>query len=305
MNLGQKHQILKKYQDIELFLKYLKITRNYTENTITSYEQELVKYFNYLEENQIKKEQITKEEIRKYLKKLDQNKQGKSTISHNISVIRAFYNFLLREGKITKNIWSLIKNPKLPKKIPNFLTTMEIEKLFSYQENQTPYDIRNRLIIELLFATGLRVSELVNIKLQDIDLANRSIRTLGKGKKERIVYYGEYAEEVLKKYLNESRTKLLSQKKSDYLFVGKNSIKLTRERISEILDEIVKKVGLQHHISPHVLRHTFATQLLNNGADLRSVQELLGHENLSTTQIYTHITSDQLRKAYLDNMPRK
>ena len=131
------------------------------------------------------------------------------------------------------------------------------------------------------------------------------IRNLGKGKKERIVYYGEYAQELLDKYLNTSRPLLLNQKQSEYLFVGKNTTQLTRTRISEILEEIVKKVGLKHHISPHVLRHTFATQLLNNGADIRSVQELLGHENLSTTQIYTHITNDQLRKSYRDNMPRK
>ena len=193
----------------------------------------------------------------------------------------------------------------MPKKIPNFLTTLEIDRLFSYQEKQTPYQLRNRLILELLFATGLRVSELVNIKLLDIDLTNKSIRTLGKGKKERIVYFGEYAEEMLNVYLNQARSFFLNGKKSEFLLVGKNTTQLTRTRINEILDELVKKAGLHHHISPHVLRHTFATQLLNNGADLRSVQELLGHENLSTTQIYTHVTNDQLRKAYLDNMPRK
>ena len=141
----------------------------------------------------------------------------------------------------------------------------------------------------MLFATGFRVSELIHIKLKDINLSEKSIRTLGKGKKERIVYYGEYAEEILNKFLSEARDILLNGKTSEYLFVGKNSIKLTRNRINEILDKEIQKIGLKHHISPHVLRHTFATQLLNNGADIRSVQELLGHENLSTTQIESGI----------------
>lgn len=308
MNL-QKSKETKKtlanQKEITKFLQYLKITRNYTENTVSSYAQELIKYFTYIEEKKINAYQITKEEIRRYLKMLDDKKQKKATISHNISVVRAYYNYLLREEKISQNIWRQIKNPKLSKKLPNFLTTMEIETLFSNQDLKSPYDIRNRFIIELLFATGLRVSELINIKLKDIDRVEKTIRTLGKGKKERIVYYGEYAQELLDKYLNTSRPLLLNQKQSEYLFVGKNTTQLTRTRISEILEEIVKKVGLKHHISPHVLRHTFATQLLNNGADIRSVQELLGHENLSTTQIYTHITNDQLRKSYRDNMPRK
>lgn len=298
-------QYFKKNSLIFQFLNHLKNTRNFTVNTIESYQHELTKYVMYLKKNNIIETKITKDEIRNYLKTLDEQKQKKSTISHNISVIRSYYNFLVLEEKISTNIWKQIKNPKLPKKLPNFLTTMEIEKLFQKQEYNTPYEIRNRLILELLFATGLRVSELINIKLSDIQKQERSIRTLGKGKKERIVYYGEYAEEILLKYLEEARPLLLENKRSIYLFVGKNSTQLTRARISEILDSEVKKIGLQHHISPHVLRHTFATQLLNNGADIRSVQELLGHENLSTTQIYTHITNDQLRKAYLDNMPRK
>jgi integrase/recombinase XerC len=304
-NYQVKQKRMKNNPEIELFLKHLKITRNYTDNTIESYRHELLKYYIYLEQNGIKKENITKKEIREYLKLLDEKVQKKSTISHNISAIRSYYNYLMKEEKIKRNIWRQIKNPKLPKKIPNFLTTMEIDRLFSYQEKQTPYQLRNRLILELLFATGLRVSELVNIKLLDIDLTNKSIRTLGKGKKERIVYFGEYAEEMLNVYLNQARSFFLNGKKSEFLLVGKNTTQLTRTRINEILDELVKKAGLHHHISPHVLRHTFATQLLNNGADLRSVQELLGHENLSTTQIYTHVTNDQLRKAYLDNMPRK
>lgn len=296
---------MEKNSSVNAFLRHIKVTKNYTDNTIDSYQRELIKYFSYLKKQNIKETTITKEEIRTYLKNLDEQHQKNTTISHNITVIRTYYNFLVIGEKVKSNIWRQIKNPKIAKKLPNFLTTMEIEKLFQEQEYKTPYEIRDRLIIELLFATGLRVSELINIKLKDISFSEKTIRTLGKGKKERIVYYGDYAKEFLEKYLNEARKELLGTNQSEYLFVGKNSTQLTRTRISEILDALVKKIGLQHHISPHVLRHTFATQLLNNGADIRSVQELLGHEKLSTTQIYTHITSDQLRKSYLDNMPRK
>lgn len=290
---------------ISQFLDFLKYERNYSENTIKNYRQELLKYFDYLKKKQIHYKTITKEEIRTYLKSLDDLKYKNTTISKNVSVIRSFYHFLQKKRELKTNIWDSIKNPKVKRQIPNFLTTLEIEKIFQNKELQTPYEIRNRLIFELLFASGLRVSELINIKLKDITEEERTIKTLGKGQKERIVYYGEYAEEILNLYLKKARNEFLQKNKSDYLLVGKNTIKLTRNRINEIIEEEMKKIGLQHRISPHVLRHTFATQLLNNGADIRSVQELLGHQNLSTTQIYTHITNEELRKSYRDNMPRK
>lgn len=292
-------------KQINQYLDYLIYERNYSENTIINYRQELQKYQNYLDEKKKNYQKITKEEIREYLKYLDELKYKNSSISKNVSAIRSFYNYLVLKKILKNNIWTSIKNPKVKRKIPNFLTTIELEKIFQKKEFQTSYEIRNSLILELLFATGLRVSELINIKLQNINDQERSIKTLGKGSKERIVYYGECAEEILNLYFQKARKDLLKGKKSDYLFVGRNSLKLTRTRINEILEEEINKVGLKHHISPHVLRHTFATVLLNNGADIRSVQELLGHENLSTTQIYTHITSEQLRKSYRDNMPRK
>lgn len=292
-------------QEIQKFIDHLKYERKYAENTLINYQKELEKYEGFLLSSRIDYRCITKEEIRIYLKELKEKKYKNSTTSRSVSAIRSFYNYLMQEKIIEQNVWKQIKNPKVKRKLPNFLTTLELEKLFEAKDYQTPYEIRNRLILELLFATGLRVSELINIKLKDISKTEKTIRTMGKGKKERIVFYGEYASEILERYFNEAREVLLNEKKSEYLIVGKNTSQLTRNRISEILEEEIKKVGLHHHISPHVLRHTFATQLLNNGADIRSVQELLGHENLSTTQIYTHITNEQLRKAYRDNMPRK
>lgn len=287
------------------FLDFLKYERNYSENTILSYQKELLKYNNYLKKNKINYKTISKAEIRSYLKYLDDLKYKNSTISKNVSSIRSFYHYLQIKKELKINVWDRISNPKVKRQIPNFLTTLELEKIFQRKELTNSYEIRNRLIIELLFASGLRVSELINLKVKDITKDEKSIRTIGKGAKERVVYYGEYAEEVLKRYLSHARNELLKTKKSDYLLVGRNTTKLTRNRINEILNEEMKKIELQHHISPHVLRHTFATQLLNNGADIRSVQELLGHQNLSTTQIYTHITSEELRKSYRDNMPRK
>lgn len=292
-------------EEIKKFIEYLKIERNYSENTCLNYFQELQKYVSYLNKKHISYQTINKEEIRKYLKELDNLHYQNSSISKNISAIRSFYNYLVQKQIINNNIWKQIQNPKIKKHLPNFLTTLELEKIFEIKEFKTPYDIRNRFILELLFATGLRVSELINIKIKEINFSEKSIRTLGKGKTERIVYYGEYAEELLKKYLENAREELLNKNTSEYLFVGKNSTKLTRNRIAEIINQEIDKSGIKHHISPHTLRHTFATQLLNSGADIRSVQELLGHKNLSTTQIYTHITNEQLRKTYLDNMPRK
>jgi len=292
-----------KYQ--QKFIEYLQYERNYSDHTIISYQKELEKFFEYLKSNHIPYEQITKKEIRTYLKHLDSLNYTNTTIAHHVSTIRTFYSYLVRKGYLKTNIWTQIENPKITRQIPNFLTTMELEQLFTPKDFTNSFEIRNRFILELLFATGLRVSELINIKEKDIDLSENCIRTLGKGRKERIVFFGDYAKDMLILYQTKSRSELLGNIKSEYLMVGKKRPKLTRQRISEILNEEVKKIGLQHHISPHVLRHTFATQLLNGGADIRSVQELLGHESLSTTQIYTHITNDQLRKSYLDNMPRK
>ena len=220
----------------EKFLEYLKYEKNYSENTIINYQKELKKYLSYLKEHKIDYKKIQKDKIRSYLKYLDDLKYKNTSISKNVSTIRSFYNFLVLKEYLDKNIWNQIENPKVTRKIPNFLTTMELVELFKEKEFKTPYEIRNRLILELLFATGFRVSELIHIKLKDINLSEKSIRTLGKGKKERIVYYGEYAEEILNKFLSEARDILLNGKTSEYLFVGKNSSKLTRNRINEIVE---------------------------------------------------------------------
>ncbi|MBQ4031209.1 MAG: tyrosine recombinase, partial [Bacilli bacterium] len=257
------------------------------------------------EENKIDYKEINKDEIRKYLKALDEENYSKSSVSQNLSALRNFYSYLVNNNIIQSNQFKLIRNPKKEKHLPNFLQPDELQSIFDSIELETPLGIRNRLIIELLYATGLRVSELVSLELNDINFSSHEIRVIGKGNKERIVFFGDYALKYLNMYLAKSRHILLNGKKEDILLLNKDGNPLTSRGIEVIIDKIVNEAALKHNISPHVIRHTFATDMLNNGADLKSVQELLGHSSLSTTQIYTHITNERLRSVYLKTFPRQ
>jgi len=290
---------------IDEFIKYLEKEKRYPSTTLNSYKRDLNNYYSYLTLKKINYKLINKDEIREYLKYLDNLKYSKSTISRMLSSLRHFYSYLEINNIVNNNNFKLIRNPKKEKKLPNFLQIDELNKIFDSLDTSTPLGIRNRLIIELLYATGVRVSELTEIKLNNIDISNKEIRIIGKGSKERIVFFGEYAEKYLKLYLNNSRNKLLKNKTSEYLFINNTGTKLTSRGVELIVNKIVEDISLKHHISPHTLRHTFATDMLNNGADLKSVQELLGHSSLSTTQIYTHITSERLRSVYLESFPRQ
>lgn len=287
------------------FIKYLNNEKRYPETTITSYERDLDNYYSYITLKKIDYKNITKDEIRNYLKYLDELKYSKNTISRILSTLRHFYTYLVINKITNTNQFKLIRNPKKDKKLPNFLQNDELQKMFDSINLETPLGIRNRLIIELLYASGLRVSELTELKINDIDISNQEIRVLGKGSKERIVYFGEYAKKYLKLYLEESRNILLNNKKSNYLLINNQGENLSSRGVELVIDNIVKETALKHNVSPHALRHTFATDLLNNGADLKSVQELLGHSSLSTTQIYTHITNERLRSVYLKTFPRQ
>lgn len=288
------------------FQEYLANERRYPETTINSYDNDLSnKYVTFLKKHpEINYKKITKEEIRILLKEETEANSSKSSISRMLSALRHFYTYLEIHKIVSSNPFKTIKNPKKDKKLPNFLQYNELTDIIKSIPLDTPLNIRNRLIIELLYATGLRVSELVNLKIQDINKSNREIRVLGKGSKERITYYGEYAADMLNIYLTKARPELLEDKKNDYLILNKLGNKITSRSIENIINKTIEDLAIKHHISPHVLRHTFATDLLNNGADLKSVQELLGHSSLSTTQIYTHITNDRLRQEYLHAFPR-
>lgn len=287
------------------FIKYLTNEKRYPETTISSYERDLDNYYGYIELKKIDYKNITKDEIRDYLKYLDDLNYSKNTVSRILSTLRHFYTYLVTNKEVKINQFKLIRNPKKEKKLPNFLQGDELQKIFDTINIETPLGMRNRLIVELLYASGLRVSELTELKMNDIDISNKEIRVTGKGDKERIVYFGDYAKKYLELYLKEGRKELLNNKKSDYLLINNLGDNLSTRGVQMVIDDIVKQASLKHNISPHALRHTFATDLLNNGADLKSVQELLGHSSLSTTQIYTHITNERLRSVYLQTFPRQ
>ncbi len=288
---------------IKEYLDYLKYIRGYQENTINSYLIELTKYSSYLKEKKINYLIITKDEIYAYLKYLDDLGYKNSSVARHLSALRGFYDYLKREGLINTNIYKLIKNPKLEKKLPNVLNDEEIDKIFAFPKDEKPKNILTRVLFEVIYATGIRISEFINIKESDIDFTEGSIRILGKGKKERIVYFGEYASLALKDYLV-VREKI-KKEDTDYLFLNVSGYRLKRRSAEQIVYDWINNVSINHHISPHTLRHTFATSLLTHGADIRTVQELLGHEKLGTTQIYTHLTSEYLKEEYFKKMKRQ
>ncbi len=287
---------------IESFLNDLSVEKNYSEATIKTYRNELYKYQEYIEWKKIDYRLVNKEVVRDYLKYLDKLNYKNRSISTNISAIRSFYGYLVIHQVLSKNIFNGIRNPKLEKTLPNFLSEIDVSKILEFSSlpnyKKSIYTTRDELILNLLYDTGCRCQELVSICLKDIDFKEKSIKVLGKGSKERIVFYGENTEDVLNCYLKDRAT-LLGEKNSKYLLVTKESGWMTSRRVAQIIDEIVLLVAVRHHVTPHTLRHTFATHLLNNGADLRSVQTLLGHSSLGTTQIYTHVSNERLRNAYL------
>ena len=290
-------------KDIEKFIRYLKEQKNYSKYTISTYEEDLIFLSKYLEKEGVSYLDIDYSTIRLYFNYLDSFNYSKNTIAKKITSARSFYKYLARNNKIKTNPFSLCSLPKKDNLLPKFLYYNELEEMFSSCDTSN-LGIRNRCILELLYATGMRVGELVNIKLNDIDLKEKYIKILGKGNKERIVYFGDYAKEYLEKYIYEVRDNLLKNKKSDYLFINNSGTNLSSRGVELIVKNIIKETSIKSNITPHVLRHTFATHLLNEGCDILSVQELLGHESLRATQIYTHITNEGLRNIYNISHPR-
>ena len=286
---------------LEEYLKYLKYERNYSEETINSYEEDLVEFFDFLDREDLNLLTVKYEDVRFFLMGLDEKKNKSTTISRKLSSLRGFYKFLINREYTNNNPFILIKTPRKEKKLPRFFYYNELEEMFDSIELETPLGQRNRLILEVLYASGVRVSELVNIKVKDIN--GEEIKVLGKGNKERITRIGDYAREILDLYLSDGY-KELNKKNSDYLFLNNNGNKLTTRGIRFILDEVIKNTNVKKKISPHMLRHSFATHLLNEGCDILSVQELLGHESLTATAIYTHVTTDRLKDVYFKTHPR-
>lgn len=284
---------------IDEFIEYLQVIKKHSENTINGYRIDLL---DFLECNNDLLS-ITKDSVSNYLKELYDKNMSKSTISRKLSSLRSFYNYLYKKDLINKNYFCNIKNPKKDNGLPKLVKEVDIDKMFLIPDTRTPQGQRNLLIIRMLYSTGVRVSELVNITLSAININERTIRILGKGSKERIVVFGNNTQELLDLYLNNGRHKL-SRKDNEYLFLNKDGERLSDRYVRNIIDDIIIKASMQIHVSPHMLRHTFATGMLNNGADLVSVKELLGHESLNTTSIYTHVSDDKIREIYNKAHPR-
>lgn len=289
---------------IEKFLEYIRIERNYSDYTETNYLLDLETFQNYLAEHHINFKHITYDNISRYMQYLSHDKKEKSTsINRHLSALRSFYNYLLREEIVKDNPFNLIKGPKKEMRLPNYMKYNEFEEMIDACGDDD-LGIRNRAILELLLASGARIGEIINIKVSDIDFSNQEIKVLGKGNKERICFFNEHCSEALRNYLSASRPNLLKGKSSEYLFINHIGGHLTDRGIRDIIDNIIKKCSLKIKVTPHTFRHTFATMLLNEGCDLKSVQELLGHVNLSTTSIYTHLTNDRIKSVYLHTHPR-
>lgn len=278
-------------KDVLSFLEYLKYERRLSVNTIDSYGENLLLVSKYLNKDLIN---ATRDDIKNFFDNFDGDVKTKA---HYLTVLNSFYKYLLFMGKCSINPCDGIKHPKLSKKLPEYLTREEINKLFDIRLTK-PIDYRNKAMLEVLYATGTRISELINLELNQIDFDECIIRVTGKGKKDRIIPIGDTAMDALKNYILNYRIFLVKTNDNNYVFLNKNGSKISRQGFFKILKGLAFDAGIKKDISPHTIRHSFATNLLNNGADLRIIQELLGHENLQTTEIYSHLTNKKIEDDY-------
>ena len=278
-------------KDVLSFLEYLKYERRLSVNTIDSYGENLLLVSKYLNKDLIN---VTRDDIKNFFDNFDGEVKTKA---HYLTVLNSFYKYLLFMGKCSINPCDGIKHPKLSKKLPEYLTSEEINKLFDIRLTK-PIDYRNKAMLEVLYATGTRISELINLELNQIDFDECIIRVTGKGKKDRIIPIGDTAMDALKNYILNYRIFLVKTNDNNYVFLNKNGSKISRQGFFKILKGLAFDAGIKKDISPHTIRHSFATNLLNNGADLRIIQELLGHENLQTTEIYSHLTNKKIEDDY-------
>ena len=284
-------------ENLENYRNYLKYERAYSDNTVGAYMNDLNKYEEFLKKDILKSDTEDLEKYLKYIKNLES-----TTVAHKITSIKSYFNYNIKRGIVSVNPADKVSRPKLTKHLPEYLTEEEVGKLLDV-EVKSPYDYRNKTILELLYSSGIRISELVNIKTPNYDSEECLIRIMGKGSKERIVPLGDYAVNIMNDYMNNYRP-LINKKHTDYVFVNNRGDKISRQFIFKVIKKEALKKGIKKDISPHTLRHTFATHLLKNGADLRIIQELLGHENISTTQIYTHVTNNKLKSDYETYFPK-
>lgn len=285
---------------IDKFINYLNIEKNASEHTILNYSIDLRDFAAFLGEAGV--DSVNYLFLRKYLAHMKEKNYSKRTVARKLATLRSFFKFLYREGYIKTNPSSGIYTPKLDKKLPIFLDTNEVSRLIEAPDEKDLTGLRDRAVMETLYSTGMRVSELVHMSLNDVDFIGGVIKVFGKGKKERLAPIGDKALRSIRAYLGKRTAAKLNDKKA--VFLNKDGGRLTDRSVRRIIEKYIKRVSLREGISPHTLRHSFATHLLDRGADLRSVQELLGHMNLSTTQIYTHVTMQRLKEVYDKAHPR-
>lgn len=287
-------------QFVKEYLSYLLIDKKYSNDTIHSYQNDLEKFCIFFRNKSL--ENINKQDICNYLKFLENENLNSKSIAHNISVLRSFYKFLIISKKTENNPMVFIELPKLPKTLPNVLSIDEVDKLLNI-DVKDKYSARNKAMLELMYSSGLRISELINLKVVDVSLDEALVKIFGKGSKERLVPIGDCALNSIKKYIVIYRPELIKKQSSDYLFLSSRGSKMSRQAFFKIIKQIASENNIKTEISPHTLRHSFATHMLNYGADLRSIQELLGHSDISTTQIYTHISKSKINDDYQKSHP--
>lgn len=292
---------------IDKFINYLKIEKNASEHTIVNYSIDLRDFAAFAggagsSHGETSVESVNYLFLRKYLARMKEKSYSKRTVARKLAVLRSFFKFLYREGYIKTNPSSGIYTPKLDKKLPIFLDTNEVSRLIEAPDEKDLTGLRDRAVMETLYSTGMRVSELAHMSLNDVDFIGGVIKVFGKGKKERLAPIGDKALRSIRNYLNKRGAAKLNDKKA--VFLNKDGGRLTDRSVRRIIEKYIKRVSTREGVSPHTLRHSFATHLLDRGADLRSVQELLGHMNLSTTQIYTHVTTERLKEVYDKAHPR-
>ncbi|MBO0481985.1 site-specific tyrosine recombinase XerD [Candidatus Enterococcus courvalinii] len=292
-------------EELSEYLHYLNIERGLSANTRKSYERDLEQYLHFMEEKKITSWQmVDRYLVIQYLEKLHEEQKATATITRMISSLRRFHQFLRQERYTDHDPMQHIDTPKKAQKLPSTLTLKEVETLIETPDTSKTLGIRDRAILEVMYATGMRVSELINLKLGDLHLSLGLLQTIGKGDKERIIPLGDYAIQWLERYLDEARPLLVKDTSELHVFVNNHGKGLSRQGIWKNLKQLVQQAGIRKDVTPHTLRHSFATHLLENGADLRTVQELLGHADISTTQIYTHITKKRMTDVYKQHFPR-
>jgi len=291
-------------QLLTMFIDFLAIERGLAKNTLSAYRSDLKEFFDFIKEKNIQIEELKKEEILAYIVNLKQKKRANSTISRQLAAIKAFFKFLQQEGIVIINPTSDLEGPKKQKRLPQVLSIDEIEKILEKPKNNNPLGIRDKAMLETLYGAGMRVSELINLDVNSINTDLGYVRCVGKGSKERIIPIGNQAILSLNAYLKGARNKLLKNPKEYALFLNQHGRRLTRQGFWKILKNYAQQAGIKKEITPHVLRHSFATHLLENGADLRSVQEMLGHVDVTTTQIYTHLNTNNIINIYKKSHPR-